>query len=466
MKYFDLNIEKVLENWEVYHAIRELLSNAFDERVITNTRPIKIDKLSSEKWCIRDFGRGIEIKHFTQNENLEKKEYEGLIGKFGVGLKDALATFYRNNVSITIKSCHGEFTTEMIAKDGYDIETLHVVEHLVYDENFIGTEIILEGCNDNQMELAKNQFIQYSKMELLDKTKYGEIYLNAPNENSLIYVNGVKIAEEDNFLFSYNITSITTRLDKSLNRERSNVGRTAYTDRVKSILMETSSTEVLSMLAGEMKISDKFKIKDELKWKDVAVHSIIELNKLDRYVFITHDEYDQMQYDNIDIIHSENREIIVISGDAKRQIELNNISGDETISTLGNFMEVYKENFIYTFVDYSDLSRKEKQVYNLSKIAFKYFSDKYYENRLFISETLTPDISNDTTLGVYDPIKDIIIIKRSVLKKANNFLGVLIHEMVHATTKAKDVSREFEYELTRIIGDFAEEISKKRKWFF
>ena len=31
MKKFDLNIEKVLEDWEVYHAVREVIANALDE---------------------------------------------------------------------------------------------------------------------------------------------------------------------------------------------------------------------------------------------------------------------------------------------------------------------------------------------------------------------------------------------------------------------------------------------------
>jgi len=44
-----------------------------------------------------------------------------------------------------------------------------------------------------------------------------------------VYVRGLLVAEEPNFLFSYNITDLTTPLRRALNRERSNVGRTAYT---------------------------------------------------------------------------------------------------------------------------------------------------------------------------------------------------------------------------------------------
>ena len=72
MKKFDLNIDKILPNWEIKHAIREIIPNALDEQTLTNSQEIHIFKDNSGFWHIRDFGRGIEIKNFTQNENAEK----------------------------------------------------------------------------------------------------------------------------------------------------------------------------------------------------------------------------------------------------------------------------------------------------------------------------------------------------------------------------------------------------------
>jgi len=99
MRKFDLNIEEVLEDWEVYHAIREIIANAIDEQILTKTKDIEIKK---EKNCfvIRDYGRGLKYEHLTQNEDKEKISHpELVIGKFGVGLKDALATFDRHKVN-------------------------------------------------------------------------------------------------------------------------------------------------------------------------------------------------------------------------------------------------------------------------------------------------------------------------------------------------------------------------------
>jgi len=55
---FDLNIVKVLENWEVSDAIREVIANALDEQLLTGTKEIEITKKAGT-WHIRDFGRGL-----------------------------------------------------------------------------------------------------------------------------------------------------------------------------------------------------------------------------------------------------------------------------------------------------------------------------------------------------------------------------------------------------------------------
>ena len=81
-KEFDLNIEKILENWEVYHAIREIIANALDEQILTNTKDISIYKSNDGWWHIIDFGRGLNYHHLTQNENEEKLTNDKLIGRF------------------------------------------------------------------------------------------------------------------------------------------------------------------------------------------------------------------------------------------------------------------------------------------------------------------------------------------------------------------------------------------------
>ena len=160
IRKFDLNIEDVLENWEVYHALREIIANALDEQILTKTKDIEITK-KNHITKIKDFGRGLRYEHLTQNENQEKlNNSEIVIGKFGVGLKDALATLNRHGIDVIAKTKHGDITLEKTEKHGFDdIITLHAVISPPSDPNFLGTEFSLKGCDDKELSKAKNLFL-------------------------------------------------------------------------------------------------------------------------------------------------------------------------------------------------------------------------------------------------------------------------------------------------------------------
>ena len=227
---FDLNIEKILENWETYHAVREVIANAIDEEVLSGTKPIRIFEQSGA-WHIRDYGRGLRYEHLTQKENEEKLNDPCVIGKFGIGLKDAIATFDRRKVKVVIRSRHGDITVGKSEKHGFrDLVTLHAYVNPPSDQKLDGTEVILTGCIDEDIRKAKDLFLRFSGERVVEETKDGQV-LAKRESTARIYVNGVKVAEEENFLFSYNITSLNRAIKRALNRERTNVGRSAYTDR-------------------------------------------------------------------------------------------------------------------------------------------------------------------------------------------------------------------------------------------
>lgn len=98
-KFFDLNIKRILTTWEIHHACRELVANAFDEHELCHKDPsgVIID-LKEDRLMIKDQGRGITKFHFVQNESVEKVENfknPRIIGQFGIGLKDAAAVLVR-----------------------------------------------------------------------------------------------------------------------------------------------------------------------------------------------------------------------------------------------------------------------------------------------------------------------------------------------------------------------------------
>ena len=175
MKIFDLNIEKILENWEVYHAVREIIANALDEQILTNTAPITITQVNGA-WCIRDFGRGLNYHHLTQNENPEKLTNDKVIGRFGVGLKDALATLYRHGIRVEIHSKYGIFTLKEATKGAFsDIATLHVQIEDATDTTMSGTSFYLYGCSTDDIEKAKAMFLCFSAERMLENIYFRKI---------------------------------------------------------------------------------------------------------------------------------------------------------------------------------------------------------------------------------------------------------------------------------------------------
>lgn len=108
--------------------------------------------------------------HLTQNENEEKLSNDKLIGRFGVGLKDALATLYRHNVKVKIKSKYGTITLKTASKVGFeDIITLHAEITPTNDTYMVGTDFCLYGCTKEDIEKAKSLFLKFTEDTSLEK---------------------------------------------------------------------------------------------------------------------------------------------------------------------------------------------------------------------------------------------------------------------------------------------------------
>ena len=467
MKPFDLNMEEVLENWEPFHAIREIIANALDEQLMSRTAEIVIEESQDGSgWHIRDYGRGIEIDHFTQNENPEKsKGTDGIIGKFGVGLKDALATFYRNGIQTEIRSIHGTYTVAMHPKEGFDIETLHVM----YEDDpneMEGTDFFLKGATEMQILDAKDLFLKFSKTEVLEETKYGSVlspvHIRENNAEchgyaNRVYINGVLASEEENFLFSYNITNLTKTMRKALNRERTNVGRTTYTDRVKSILKASESDAVLSELAEQIRNRSSGVQCDEILWAEIAQIGIKALaSGNERVIFVTEveainnpDEIERMKLEGYTIIIQSERD--------------NNRIEDGNAITFGDYVDDWNESFEFEFVEEKDLTKKEKKIFRKTSEILQLVGWTEEEMpKVTISETLQKerDYTSGTLItvaavGLCHPLLGIII-HRVQLESLATYASTLLHEAAHASSGATDATRAFESELTKYLGQTAD----------
>jgi hypothetical protein len=451
-RLFDLNIEEVLDHWEVEHAIRELIANALDEQLLTGTTDIEIIEDEPGVWHVRDSGRGLQIEHFTLNENKEKLSSQlAVIGKFGVGLKDALATLHRRGIGVTITSPHGTFLLREAHKHNFDaITTLHVEQ--LPASPVVGTDVALNGVSATDVAAARSLFLRFSGDEAIETTQYGEV-LRRGDSPARVYIAGVFASEEPNFLFSYNITSLTPAMKKRLNRERLNVGRTTYSERVKSILRTAESEEVCRGLADQVAARSRGDQCDEMQWIEIAHRALNLLHERGRVAFVTEDELLAMP-DVIDHMRNDGYDVVVIDSIQKGRLDDQYRDGERDLRTLEGFLVEYNESFNYEFVEPNALDATERPLFDRTlEILALTGIEPADAPPVRISETMR--VGLDSTLGVWDQTLGSIVIKRAQLASLRQYAATLLHEAAHATTGASDVTREFESVLTGYLGKTA-----------
>ena len=453
-KEFDLNMEEeLLEAWDASDGIRELIANALDEAALSDTKEPEIFEDKQGRWHIRDYGRGLTHQDLTQGEDEEKlNNPDKVIGKFGVGLKDALAVLYRQDVDVTVHSPYISFTVEQASKAGFDdIETLHAVIRKTEHPDLDGTEVILNGCTEDEIERAKKNFLTYTDALLLEETRFGEVYEPSEDGQASIYVTGLKVATEENFLFSYNITNTTKKIRDALNRERSNVGRTAYTTRVQKILQACESGQVAEHLVDDLERIQEGTNHDELSWKPVQVHAARVLNARSESMFVSAEEQGQRK-DLIERARGDGKRIVTVPDSTKRELRSeSDIEGGE-IRDVDLFQKEWEESFEFDWVEEDELDPHEREVWELKDriLSLAGLEDQVEEVR--ISETMRSLETGWKAAGLWESGERRIIVKRDALSTKPRFVGLLLHEAAHAKRGASDQTREFEGDLTDLLG--------------
>ena len=389
---FDLNIQEILSNWEIHHALREIISNALDETTISKSDPISIYKDQKGRWHIRDYGRGLQVNCLTQNESSEKKAHSNLIGKFGVGLKDAIGVFHDHGIAVFIDSKYAHLTFEDAPKSGFEsVRTLHAVVDEPLDPNMVGTDVILENCPDLEVEKAKSLFLFFNDEKVIGDTADGSILEKDPSAPARIYVNGLLISEEENFLFSYNIKKLDSKLRKALNRERMNIGRSAVTDIIKNILLSCEDEEILERLIRAIEGFDgETNTPVELTWKAVNVHALRLLAQRKHDVVLISKSEMQNNPALVDHVRSMGKTIIQVSDDIKETFnDENNLLGDEEkIPTVDSFIELEHKTFKAKPVPIEKLTSEQKKFYDQTENIFELINRDNPFKKIVICEEL------------------------------------------------------------------------------
>jgi hypothetical protein len=443
----------------VPEAIREVIANALDEQALTGTAQPRIVK-RRDGWHITDFGRGLRYQHLTQNENPEKRRKADLVvGKFGVGLKDALATFHRRGIEVTVRSPHGDITLRRAAKKDFaDVKTLHAAISKASDPRRRGTDFALKGLADADVAAARDYFLRFAGDEELEETSLGSILKRPDGGPARIYVKGVRVAVEEQFLFSYNITSTTAQLQRALNRERSNVGRTAYQDRVKAILLKAKSDAVAEELVKDLTRIPLGTNHDEVTWLDVQEQAVRILAAKGKTVFVSAQQMFTMG-STVQEARADGYKVIVIPDRLLARVpKLRDINGNPILDISG-FIQAWNASFTYDFIDPATLSKAERESWGILPRLVQLAGDHARRvKEVRISNTMRLDEGAYETEGVWDSPN--IVLKRSVLDSPRHFARVVLHEIAHASSGANHGSLAFMAAIDDLAGLAAVEALK------
>ena len=458
---FDLNVEKILDHWGVPEAVREVIANALDEQALSRSAEPEIVK-RRDGWHVTDFGRGLHYQHLTQNENPEKRRRPDLVvGKFGVGLKDALATFYRRGLQVEIRSPQADITLQRAAKSNFaDVKTLHAVIGRPSQPQRRGTDFILRGLSDADMAAAKDYFLRFAGDDELERTDIGTILRRRDDAPARIYVKGVRVAVEDQFLFSYNITSTTAQLQRALNRERTNVGRTAYQDRVKAILLKARSSVVAEQLVQDLTRIPLGTNHDEITWLDVQEQAVRILAAKAKTLFVTSQQMFTMG-STVQEARADGYKVVVIPDRLLARLShLRDMNGNPILDIRG-FIEVWNASFVYEFIDPAKLNRKERDTWSLLPELMRLAGDHGKRvKEVRVSKTMRLDEGAYETEGVWDSPN--IVVKRSVLDSRRHFARVVLHEIAHASSNGNHGSLAFMAAIDDLAGIAAVEAAARK----
>jgi hypothetical protein len=157
-------------------------------------------------------------------------------------------------------------------------------------------------------------------------------------------------------------------------------------------------------------------------------------------------------------------EIITIPEILKFKVQGKKDYDGNPIRVLDEFLRERDESFEFKFVEANSLNANERRVFSMTKKILGLIDGKPdVVKRVKISETMRRDPLSFLELdGIWDPKSQTVIIKRSALRTLKKYAGTLLHETAHAESGTRDVTREFESELTDFLGTVASSALKRK----
>jgi hypothetical protein len=405
MESIDLNIGRnVLDNWTIKDALREIISNAFDEHSRNNIIKLPEIKLNQNKYYeIIDFGNGIKIENFVQNINSSNKINSKTKGTYGYGLKDAIAVLTKENIEFEIKTKQYIFRSEYIKKQRG--ETLHIIVEKNTNKNCnYGTKFIFENIKKSDIDGAKKLFLEFEDIKQIyyeeDDNKIFKLE-NDKNEQN-IYISGLMVIKNTSYKYSYNIKK-DKDYSKNYNRDRKNYDKSKIKRDVTKFLKKIEFISNKNITNKDffdecVKILKSSNMK-EFNQKDIIKNIVEQINTLNKYIFI-------------DSTDNASKGKNIFEKERKEKFILNNI-----------ICKKFKDS-------------NGKPIKNISSL---------YNDSIFYGKSINSNAESIRTLKTYQTdMKKIVENIDDIINNIEKDLDIKIHEKIKSNIKNISIDDEFD----------------------
>ena len=423
--------------WTVKQAIKEAAQNIAYGAVKSGNAPNIYYDEENSMGVMEDTYTGFEKKHLYLGESEQRTDKDGL-GNFGEGWKIFLLEMARKNLEHKVDTVGFSFFGKMEpTPHGTDVLVIHVVPN----DRKEGTRVMCQ-VEKEDFETAITSFAVLSGID----EKYVAEVCMIPNRKEELWVNGVRIEQDDNtnpldLYFSYNLKDRTL-----INRDRSQVNAETVYGHIKKIITSQPReiVDVIIKLALEGNtrqdiVRGPFFFNQNLKW----VEAIAEAHGTtpDKLILPSNDpEIDK---------EAKYRGYKLIKLPSQWASELHFIGfkkASEVIQIKPSYNKI-------------DPTRQEKQKLHQAKRdtkkALGLTSVKELPPIVIVDEIKEPNGAYEAS-GLYDRETKTIFLTRSVLQNQSKATKTLIHEAVHWTTGAGDNSegftKGFEDVIQRLLG--------------
>ena len=359
----DLNIGRnVLEHWNIVDALREIISNSFDEHTKHNIKKlplIKKDK-NTDYYEITDYGNGIQLKDFIQNVNITKVDDKHTTGVFGCGLKDAIGVLCKNSIDFSIITNEHIFKPQYIKRQRG--ETLHINVNKNNRKNTeFGTKFIFKNLKPSDIINAKKIFLQFQpeQPEILYEDDNNNKIFKLNGSHQSIYVNEVKVIDDSGYNFSYDINK-DKKFINSFNRDRQHFDKKIFSSSIRALLknmklFDENNKPLNNDLFDYIKKILGSKNLKEFNYIDIIRNIIEQINNIDKYIFIG--ELSDLSKSDKENIRKEELSKFILNDVIRKKFKYNN-------KIIKNIKELYNNNVFY---GNNDKNKDSKKILTISK---------------------------------------------------------------------------------------------------